>query len=620
MAEVLLNAQSIYKAWGDKILFDSMDVSILKGQKTAFLGINGCGKSTLLRIFAGLEDDFLGNVVLRNNLRINYLHQDADITLGTSVLNYITKTKGEIGDVIFRYHTALNNGDADAITTTEEELSTLQGRELYSEIKSVAGKLSISLDTVFDGSLSGGQLKKIQLIQALTHAPDLLLLDEPTNHLDDSTIIWLEGYLRSFSGTLLMVTHDRYFLNRIINHTIELWRGKAYNYTGNYDYFLARKSELEEQLSREDDKRQSFLKKEIDWIRRGPKARGTKSKYRIQNFNEQQSKQTFKTDSSMSLSIESTERLGKNIMKLHNVSKAFGGEPLFSNFTLDLIKGDRIGIIGPNGCGKTTLIKMMLQQLDTDSGKITHGINTKVAYFDQKRETLDPEKTVWKHIGGESDHVYWGDQKIHKRTFLLKMLFDTNLQNTKISRLSGGEKNRLQLAEVMLTPSNVLILDEPTNDLDIYSLQVLEETLSDYPGCVIIVSHDRYFLDKIATSSLLFHKGSILTMPGNHSFCMDWLKERTQSSRALLKEDAPQKEKRVTLSYKEKKELESIEETILERESALEDSDQQLSDASNTNDIDAIQKYHTLSDILREEVSHLYERWDYLEEKKEQAQ
>ncbi|MGL1935616.1 MAG: ABC-F family ATP-binding cassette domain-containing protein [Fibrobacterales bacterium] len=614
MAEVIVNVQGLCKAWGEKVLFESMDVSILKGQKTAFLGINGCGKSTLMRIIAGLEDDFVGEVIMRNNLRVHYLHQDADLAKGNSIIDYICSSKGIDGDVVLQYHNAILSGEG--IGEAEEELNRHHGRELYSEIKSLAGRLDINLDATFNGSHSGGQLKKIQLVQALTHKPDLLLLDEPTNHLDDSTIIWLESYLKNFSGTLMMVTHDRYFLNRVVNHTIELWRGSAYGYTGNYDYFLEKKSELEAQLAREDEKRQSFLKKEIDWIRRGPKARGTKAKYRIDKFNDAASKERFKTDSGMALNLDSTERLGKTILKLHNVSKSFGDHSLFSDFSLELIKGDRIGIIGPNGCGKTTLLKIILEKIESDSGKVIHGVNTKIAYFDQKRDTLDPEQTVWKHIGGDSDHVYWGDQKIHKRSFLEKMLFSSELQNTKIERLSGGEKNRLQLAEVMLTPSNVLILDEPTNDLDIYSLQVLEETLRDYPGCVIIVSHDRYFLDKICTSSILFNGGSVYSMPGSHSYCMEWLKEQQRIAAPVKNSSTATKVKKESLSYTEKKDLETIEETILEREEDLASAESKLADASATNNIDSIQEFHTLSDTLRDEVTALYERWDYLEEKK----
>lgn len=630
LAENILTAQNLRKSWGDKALFRDLSFGLDQGQKVGLLGNNGSGKSTLLKVLAGRETDFEGAVTRRKDLTVHYLSQEVPwlkpggpapedaMREGEPVGDYIFRAFGPIGKLLARYHKASGEEKAELERKVEAE----HGFALYREVVSLASRLGIDPASDMRPALSGGQLKKIQLIRALAGDPDLLLLDEPTNHLDEGSIRWLENELIRYRGTLILITHDRYFLERAVNHILELWNGAAQPYPGNYARYLEKKAEVMANLQRQDDKRMAFLRNEIEWIRRGPKARGTKAKARIDRYEDAKAQEGFQQAKSLELELEGGARLGKTILEVQGLAKGFGGPPLFKDLELSLLAGDRIGILGPNGCGKSTFLKILLGRETPDAGKVVLGKNTVLAYFDQKRETLDPQKTVWQTLEGESEYIEFGGKKQPKRTFLEGFLFPSSLQNTKVERLSGGEQNRLQLAASLVrNPANLLLLDEPTNDLDIATLQVLEEALNQYPGCALIVSHDRYFLDRVATAMLVFGAGGkVRLVSGNYSdYLVAGKEEEAEAAASLAQaqkaESQAAKRQRSTLSYLEKKELETMEASILVKETALQAAEAALGEASAAGDFAEVQKRNQAYEDARKSVDSAYARWEWLEKK-----
>jgi ATP-binding cassette subfamily F protein uup len=632
MAENVLTAQDLRKAWGEKILFDGLSFGIDRGQKVALLGINGSGKSTLLRILAGRESDYAGTVTRRTNLIYRYLDQAArivppaeckpelgDLADGRPVIEEVFAPHGPLGKLLARYFQAIAGGDAETLADLSAAIDREHGWDLYGQVQALAGQLDVDLAWNVNTKLSGGQVKKIQLIRALAGTPDLLFLDEPTNHLDEAAIRWLEGKLASYPGTLVVVTHDRYFLENAVDHILELWQGQMRSFPGNYGRYLEKKAELEESLAKADSKRLGFLRTEIDWIRRGPKARGTKAKARIQRYETARDTQGFNSDKTMSLELEGAARLGKTILEIHGASKSFGAKVLFRDLDLSLLPGDRVGILGPNGSGKTTFLKLVLGNLQPDAGEVKLGVNTVPAYFDQKREALDPAKTVWQTLGGDAEYVEFGGSRVAKRNFLENFLFPARMHHALAGKLSGGEQNRLQLALALVSaPANLLILDEPTNDLDIATLQALERALADFPGCALVVSHDRFFLDQVATSMLVFSAdGRVRQIPGNYSDYLETLAQETarpDTTAARPDAETPAK-KRSTLSYNEKKELEGMEAAIAAKEAEAMDAEAALLEASASGDYES-SKAATAKHAQRQaEVEALYARWEALEAK-----
>ena len=638
MADNALTVQNLHKAWGEKVLFSDLSFGIDRGQKVALLGLNGSGKSTLLRILADRETDFTGTITRRNNQIWRYLDQNAriataaeakpengDLISGRSVAEEVFSLQGPLGGLLSKYFLISQAADPDLemLSDLSEAIERDHGWDLYGQVQSLAGQLSVDLAWSITPSLSGGQIKKIQIIRALAGQPELLLLDEPTNHLDEDAIRWLEQKLGSYPGTMVVVTHDRYFLENAVDHILELWQGEIRSYPGNYGRYLEKKAELEEVLARTDAKRLSFLRTEIDWIRRGPKARGTKAKARIQRYETARDTQGFSTDKAMSLDIGDGARLGKTILEAHGVAKGFDGKTLFRDLELSLLAGDRIGILGANGSGKTTFLKLVLGLLQPDKGELKLGVNSVPAYFDQKRETLDPEKTVWQTLGGDAEYVEFGGAKVPKRGYLENFLFPARMHFAKVERLSGGEQNRLQLAMALVSkPANLLILDEPTNDLDIATLQVLERALCDFPGCALVVSHDRYFLDQVATSMLVFHPdGSVKQMQGNYSDYLDSVAEAkeemaAQAAARNAKETVEAAgKKRVSLSYKEKRELEGMEAAIAATEAAQKAAEAVMLEASGGGDFAKVKAANEALAAQQKATEDLYARWEWLEAK-----
>ncbi len=642
MSDNVLAVQNLHKAWGDKVLFRDLSFGLEKKQKVGLLGQNGSGKSTLLKILAGRESDYTGSVTQRKDLRTHYLEQDAKLVSsgkgrplhqasapesglpeGWRIFEYIFASFGELGKLLGEYHDLVTSESAEFPDQAmhrgdlENRIDDAHGLHLYGNVVSLAGQLEIDLAWTLTPALSGGQLKKIQLIRALSGEPELLLIDEPTNHLDEDSIRWLENRLMQFNGTLILITHDRYFLERVVNFILELSRGQIRGFPGNYVRYLEKKAELEAELAGQDAKRLSFLRNEIDWIRRGPKARGTKAKARIDRFAAAQAQEGYAKAKTLELDLQGGARLGKTILEVKHLRKSFGDVKLFQDLNLSLLPGDCIGILGPNGCGKSTFLKILLGQLKSDGGELMIGQNTVMAYFDQKRESLDPRKTVWQTLNGDAEYVEFGGGRLSKRNFLESFLFPPALQQTQVARLSGGEQNRLQLAASLVSnPANLLILDEPTNDLDIATLQVLEEALEKFPGCALIVSHDRYFLDRVATAMLVFGpNGQTRLLPGNYSDYLDANPFPKSAAPLHAEKQIIEPRKKASLTQSEKKELGMIEKLILSAETALQKAEAALGEASTKGDFAVIQETNEAYQLAQKKMEELFARWEWLEKK-----
>ncbi len=488
----VLEAYGISHDYGLRPLFEGLELVLEEGERVGLVGANGSGKSTLMRIIAGLEEPLAGEVLLQPRVRLAYLPQEPEFFPGTTV--YAALEEGLAGLVALREEyeevTARLLGRIEAperreLTTRAQRLHDILGNEgawdLRPRIEETITLLGLPpAETVLDLQ-SGGTRKRVALGKALLAEPDLLLLDEPTNHLDTRTVAWLERRLQTFRGTLVLVTHDRYFLEAVVGRILEVSCGKLASYPGNYSAYLEAKGREWELAQRRDEKRLKLLARELEWLRQGAKARTTKQKARVERVAKLSGHKGLRKDKPVELLFDPQQRLGHTILKAHRVGKRYGDRPLFGDFSLELLGGERIGIIGPNGCGKTTLLRLLIGELEPDSGYIKQGVNTRLAYFDQQRAQLDPNATIWDSVVPGGDHVLVSSQKLHKKAFLASFLFPAEMQRIRVGLLSGGERNRLLLARLMLEGANVLVLDEPTNDLDLRTLEVLEEQLSSFP-------------------------------------------------------------------------------------------------------------------------------------------
>lgn len=566
-----LSAENIAKSFGDNWLFKNITFGLNKGDKVALIGTNGTGKTTFLNILAGLIPPDEGLVSLRKDIRLGYLDQSPTFDLEQPVMDVIFSSSNPTAEVVKRYEKALLEGDDEALTEILGDMDSLKAWDFESKVKEILGRLGIhDTDKPF-GTLSGGQKKRVALAKVLLEEPDLLILDEPTNHLDLTTVEWLENYLATQNTTLLVVTHDRYFLDKVCNLVVELDGGSAYPYKGNYSYFLEKKAEREEAEASEIDKARNLMRKELDWIRRQPKARGTKAKYRVDAFEDLKEKASQKKfDNQMELNVRAT-RLGSKIVELESVSKGFNNKQLIENFLYTFRKGDRIGIVGQNGMGKSTLLNMITGELRPDSGQVITGDTVQFGYYKQTELEFRDDQRVIDIVKDVAEVVRLGTgQTVTVSQFLQTFLFSPSKQYDFVAKLSGGEKRRLQLLLMLMKEPNFLILDEPTNDLDISSLNVLEEFLVNFPGCLMIVSHDRYFLDRLVDHLFVFEgEGKIKDFPGNYTDFREWQQEeeleRKKSLAVPKKVAQPVKAEPVVavaakrkLSYKEQKELEDL--------------------------------------------------------------
>ena len=510
--QFIYHMQGLTKKWpGGKQVLDNVHLSFYPDAKIDVLGVNGSGKSTLLKIMAGMDKDYNGEAWVAEGARVGYLPQEPQLDESLDVRGNVMLGVAAKKAILDRYNElAMNYSDetADEMTQLQDEIEAQGLWDLDSQVDQAMEALGCPPDDWAVDRLSGGEKRRVALCKLLLDKPELLLLDEPTNHLDAETVNWLEGHLRQYPGAILIVTHDRYFLDNVTGWILELDRGRGIPYEGNYTSWLTQKQKRLALEASEDKARQRALEAESEWIASSPKARQAKSKARIQRYEDLVAKQNDKGPTTAQIIIPVAERLGQNVIEFDNLSKGFQDKLLIENLSFKLPPGGIVGVIGPNGAGKTTLFRMITGQEQPDAGKIAIGESVQLGYVDQSRDALDDKKTVWEEISGGNDVIYLGKREINSRGYCSAFNFKGADQQKKVGMLSGGERNRVHLAKMLKSGANVLLLDEPTNDLDVDTLRALEDALTDFAGCAVIISHDRFFLDRIATHMLAFEGDS----------------------------------------------------------------------------------------------------------------
>jgi len=512
--QFIYHMQGLTKTWpGGKKVLDNIHLSFYPDAKIGVLGVNGSGKSTLLKIMAGIDKEFVGEGWVADGARVGYLAQEPPLDETLDVRGNVMLGVAPQKAILDRYNElAMNYSDetADEMTKLQDEIEAKGLWDLDSKVDQAMDALRCPADDADVTKLSGGERRRVALCQLLLAQPELLLLDEPTNHLDAETVSWLEGHLRTYPGAILIVTHDRYFLDNVTSWILELDRGRGIPYEGNYTSWLSQKQKRLIQEGRETESQQKALEREQEWISQSPKARQAKSKARVQRYDDLVQKQNDRASgpSVAQIIIPVAERLGNNVIDFDGLSKGYGDRLLIDNLTFKLPPGGIVGVIGPNGAGKTTLFRMITGQEKPDSGSITVGESVQLGYVDQSRDALDSNKTVWEEISGGNEVIYLGKREINSRGYCSTFNFKGGDQQKKVGMLSGGERNRVHLAKMLKSGANLLLLDEPTNDLDVETLRALEEALEDFAGCAVIISHDRFFLDRIATHMLAFEGDS----------------------------------------------------------------------------------------------------------------
>ena len=623
-----LSAENLSKSYGEKVLFENISFGLEKGNKVALVANNGTGKSTLLRILTGDDTSDTGGVSVKNGIRISLLPQEPDYDKSLTVDEIVATAGTKLQEIIRSYEEAVKqNSDSNTKETQQllefasNQMDIANAWDFDRRLLQLLTKFGISDTTQTIGTMSGGQIKRLSLALALLDDPDILLLDEPTNHLDIDMIEWLENYLSNTETTLLMVTHDRYFLDRICDHIIEISHGNLYVHNGNYSYFLEKRSEREENTRVEIDKAKKLMKKELDWIRRMPKARTTKSKARISSFYRTKDKATSaKKVDEIKLGVHMS-RVGGKILEMDNVSKSFGDTVILDGFEYIFKKGERIGFVGKNGVGKTTFLNLVMQEMAPDTGTIDSGDTIVYGYYKQEGIKINEKQTVLQVVKDIAEVIPMGkDHSLTASQFLLHFMFPPKVQNDYVSKLSGGERRRLYLLTVLVRNPNFLILDEPTNDLDLITLNKLEEFLDSYKGCLILVSHDRYFLDKLVDHLFVFEGGG--KIKDYHSNYSDYRSYVDENERLLkIEQSSLKKEKKKTqdkpkvktkLSYNEQREYDTLMEDIETLEKEKSDLEAQLVDGTLEYD-----KLESISKRIGEVMSLMDDktmRWMELEE------
>ncbi|MCI4647404.1 ABC-F family ATP-binding cassette domain-containing protein [Phaeodactylibacter sp.] len=619
-----LNLEDVTKMYGEKVLFDNISLQVNQGQKIALVAKNGSGKTTLLRVIAGEEapEGEAAKVYLHKDVRIGFLNQDPEFFEEHTILEAVLDSENAMIQAVRAYEYAmLFPDDTEAMHKAIAKMDALKAWDFEARIREVLTKLEVSDLNKLVKNLSGGQKKRLALAKLIIEEPEFLILDEPTNHLDLDMIEWLEEYLQQPRITLFMVTHDRYFLERVCDIIVELDLGKLYRYTGNYSEFLEKKTTRHDVESATLEKSKKLLKRELDWVRRMPKARGTKAKSRVDAFHDLKDEVSQqRIDEEMKIDIKG-QRLGKKVLEAHNISKAYDNKVLVDGFTYKFRKGERAGIVGPNGVGKSTFLKLLTNEIRTDSGKVVVGGNTVFGYYTQDGIQLKENKRVIDVVQDIAEFIpLEKGQKLTAPQLLERFMFNRKQQQVYVSELSGGERRRLYLLTVLMANPNFLILDEPTNDLDIMTLNVLEDFLMDFPGCVLIVSHDRYFMDKIVEHLFVFEgNGKIRDFPGSYTRYREVKKEEDREKARLAKEAeastpaAPKpKSKATALSQDERKELKRLEKKILKLEEKKAELTEQFNDTSlSPEQITDLSK--ELSDV-NDELEELELRWMELAE------
>lgn len=613
----IFTVENLTKTYGDKVLFDQISFSISEKQRIGLIGVNGTGKSSLLKFVAGIESAESGSIHHAKDFHLEYLPQDPDLDGSLTVLEQIYYGDSKLMRALREYEQALleleTDGENEAklkrLMERQQRMDELNAWEANTAAKTILTRLGITNFQQKIAQLSGGQKKRVAIAKALIQPADLLLLDEPTNHLDHETIEWLEVYLAQYPGALLVVTHDRYFLNRITNTMYELDQGHLYAYEGNYEQFLEKKAEREANEAASEDKRQNLLRRELAWLRRGAKARTTKQKARIQRVEELRDRKVKSSGEQIEIQTGST-RLGKKVIELEQVSKSYAGKDLLKDFSYLVTPEQRVGIVGVNGSGKSTLLNLMAGRVQADSGCVVVGETVKIGYYTQENVEMNEDLRVLEYIREVAEVMQTEDgQTITAEQLLERFLFSRSAQWTFIRKLSGGERRRLYLLRILMQQPNVLFLDEPTNDLDIQTLSILEDYLDAFPGVVITVSHDRYFLDRVVDELVAFEPqvggGSFIRrFTGNYSEYLElrkaeqeleWAQAREEKSKEAGKDQAAtKKEEKRRLSYKEQQEWETIEDRISNLEQSIEELGEQIlqagSDSQRVNELFEAQK------------------------------
>jgi ABC transport system ATP-binding/permease protein len=627
----LISARGVSKIYGRRTVLEDVSITIDERDRVGLIGINGAGKSTLIRILLGQEDADGGEIQRKRGLTVRCVEQSPKLDPEQTVLEAVKSGLEKNAEVKRRLEQLMRKIDEtedeaqlavliEAQSLASDELDRAGGWNVEHRAEAAMSALSVPEGSRKIGTLSQGEMRRVALCAGLLSAPELLVLDEPTNHIDVRAIEWLEQTLVDYRGALLLVTHDRYFLDRVATRHAELDRGSLSLYEGNYSEYLVARAERDALEAKVEHKRRRAIENELQWVRRRAPARTTKQKARLERFDALVAARPKMNAGDVELRLPHPPRIGKTILELSGVSKSFGGPKLIDRLDLLLAKGDRLAIIGPNGAGKTTLLRMIIGELTPDEGTITHGLNTMVAYADQRR-ILDESNTVLEEVSGDSDFIHVGETAVPVHGFLSGLLFDGDAQRTKIAALSGGEKSRVALAKALRVTANLLILDEPTNDLDLGTLRVLEDALLAYPGCVLVVSHDRYFLDRVSTGALVFEgEGKVVRHEGGAMRHFDRLEEEKapapkEVKPARVKAEGPRK-----LSFKEKRELEGMEAAILEAEAKVSALEAELSDPEAAKRL--AQKMGAKIaelDAAKAEVDRLYARWAELEAQGKQS-
>ncbi|MFC0235879.1 ABC-F family ATP-binding cassette domain-containing protein [Fictibacillus phosphorivorans] len=624
----ILLVENLYKTYGEKTLFDNITFSISDKQRIGLIGPNGTGKSSLLKAIAGFEPAERGTLSHANSFQIEYVAQEPELDEELTVLDQIYYGDSLIMKTMREYEKALLDLESDPsnekklkrLMSSQQKMDENEAWEANTIAKTVLTKLGLRDFSRQLKHLSGGQKKRVAIAKALIQPADLLILDEPTNHLDNETVEWLETFLGNYKGALLMVTHDRYFLNRVTNNIFELDNGKLYVYEGNYETYLEKKAEREEIALQNEDKRQNTLRRELAWLRRGAKARTTKQKARIQRVESLQEETGPAVKGSVEFAIGS-QRLGKKVIEVEGLSKSLDGKELVKNLDYLIVPGERLGIIGPNGSGKTTLLNMLAGRMTPDFGSVEVGETVKIGYYTQDHEELDGNLRVVDYIKETAQVITTVDgQSITAEQMLERFLFPRYMQYTYIRKLSGGEKRRLYMLKVLMEEPNVLFLDEPTNDLDIQTLGILEEYLENFPGVVLTVSHDRYFLDRVVDHLLAFEgNAEVVRFQGSYTDYMDEKKERDEMAAAVKKEASEKptetvgqhrKEKKKKLSYKDQQDWDTIEERIMNLEEKKGHYEAEIVAAGS--DFGKISELMAEQKKVENELEAAMERWEEL--------
>jgi ATP-binding cassette subfamily F protein uup len=632
----LLRAANVQLSFGSRTVFQGLTLTIEEGERVGLVGVNGSGKSSLMKILAGAARADAGELQLRRGARVTYLPQEPEFPEGATVASELSVSQGPLKEALAAHaelSRKLESTPAEGHEKLLEQLSALADRiehlggwDTEHHAKTLLDRLGVKDWDRPVAQLSGGLRKRVAIARALLTRPDLLMLDEPTNHLDADTVDWLEEELDKLPGALLLVTHDRYFLDGLVDRIVEIQPGGGVvSYPGNYEAYVEQKLVAQEQAALAQHKRERWIAQEVAWLRRGPEARRTKSKARIERARKLMAEKGFERPKVAALQVLAAPRLGHTVIEAEGVHKSFGERQVLKAVDFRLQRGERVGLVGPNGVGKTTFLRVLLGELAPDGGKLVIGKNTKVAYYDQTRAALDPEQTVYEAASPGEDWVEIGEKKVALRDYLDDLLFPVPMQRQKVKALSGGERNRLLLARLFLEGANVLVLDEPTNDLDIVTLNILEGLLLGFTGSVLLVTHDRYFLDKVATSILAFEgDGKVTRYEGNYAMYRR-LKDQVEAAKAPAPATTPKKEppppaeapkparKPGKLSYKEQRELDGMEAAIEAAETRKAELEAKLADPAIYSSPTKVPELHKELEAASAEVDRLYTRWQELQ-------